>query len=276
MSITELTLTEGPLAAAFLLAFGTLALDVVPVNPKRLRIARSCLWSTCAIFAAIAIMWGITTNYSFWPRTMIVGILVVLAAVAAMGSTRIIMHAENAPEKNDSVSLTEITPSAPKPFTAGEGGKGGDAKVGGSGIAIGGPGGNAGRYGRGGDGGGGEVSGDGIAAGGAGGAAGDDGVWRAPAKSGYEIYQRKMGLPVDPYIRQFGRGGAGAGYEPKFKDVGQLRADYFRKHATKPEGVFENIAAVPLDYLNDALAVKGEDWRVRIVDDEYEFYIPKR
>jgi hypothetical protein len=64
---------------------------------------------------------------------------------------------------------------APEPASGGIGGKGGGAKVGGSGIAVGGPGGPAGRYGVGGEGGSAEVGGDGIAAGGAGGSAGDDG-----------------------------------------------------------------------------------------------------
>ncbi len=160
------------------------------------------------------------------------------------------------------------------PEFQGQGGHGGDAKVGGSGIAIGGPGGHAGKGGRGGDGGGGEVKGDGVAAGGAGGHAGDVGVWRPPAKSGYEVYQRAMGLPVDPALRGFGRGGAGAGYEPKLKIVEELRVAYFRDHAKPFRTVFEDINAVPLEYLNDALAATGEVWRVRIVDDEYEFYIP--
>jgi hypothetical protein len=156
----------------------------------------------------------------------------------------------------------------------GRGGKGGDAKVGGSGIATGGPGGQAGKYGIGGTGGSAEVHGDGLAAGGAGGAAGDDGIWRAPAKSGYEITQRRLGLPVDSYMRQFGRGGAGGGYEPKLAIIEQFRASYFATHSKKPQTIFEHINAVPLDYLNSELLVNNEIWRVRIVDDEYEFFIP--
>jgi hypothetical protein len=158
----------------------------------------------------------------------------------------------------------------------GSGGKGGDAKVGGTGIAIGGSGGQAGKYGIGGAGGSAEVHGNGLAAGGAGGAAGEDGIWRAPAKSGYEIAQRKLGLPVDPYLRQFGRGGAGAGYESKLAIIEQLRAAYFSKYSKNPETVFQNINAVPLDYLNHELIAKNEIWRVRIVDDEYEFFIPQK
>src|SRR5208337_1096972 len=156
----------------------------------------------------------------------------------------------------------------------GQGGKGGDAKVGGSGIAIGAPGGQAGKYGIGGAGGSAEAHGDGLAAGGAGGPAGDDGIWRAPAKSGYEIAQRRLGLPVDPYLRQFGRSGAGAGYEPKLAIIEQLRASYFENHSKTQQTIFENINAVPLDYLNSKLLVNREIWRVRIVDDEYEFFIP--
>jgi len=170
---------------------------------------------------------------------------------------------------------SSMAPSKPETPPGGVGGKGGDAKVGGNGIAVAGPGGSAGKYGAGGVGGNAEVSGDGIAAGGAGGSAGDDGIWRAPAKSGYETCQRKMGLPVDPVLRQYGRGGATPGYEPKLQIIEQLRAAYFREHAKKTESIFENINAVPLDYLNDALAAKKEIWRVRVVDDEYEFFIPR-
>ncbi|MGO9237111.1 MAG: hypothetical protein ACLP4V_24680 [Methylocella sp.] len=174
------------------------------------------------------------------------------------------------------VCVLVLVPRPPiKAIQEGQGGQGGDAKVDGNGLAIGGTGGQAGKYGKGGDGGSAEVHGDGIAAGGSGGAAGEDGVWRAPAKSGYEVFQRKMGLPVDPFMRQFGRGGAGAGYEPKLAVIEQLRAAYFTKHSKKPESIFENINAVPLDYLNKALVENKEVWRVRIVDDEYEFFIPK-
>jgi hypothetical protein len=164
--------------------------------------------------------------------------------------------------------------SASQQSAVGVGGEGGNALVVGSGIAIGGPGGPAGKFGVGGAGGSAIVHGDGLAAGGAGGAAGDEGVWRAPAKSGYEIAQRKLGLPVDPFMRQFGRGGAVPGYEPKLAVIEQLRASYFAQHSKKPETIFENIDAVPLDYLNNELAVRKETWRVRIIDYEYEFYIP--
>lgn len=165
--------------------------------------------------------------------------------------------------------------SDPLPPSGGQGGQGGSAKVLGSGVAIGGPGGQAGRSGRGGDGGSAEIHGDGHAAGGEGGSVNDEGVWRHPAKSGYEVHQRALGLPVDPNMKPYGRGGAPPGYEPKLHIVEQLRADYFREHRKAPQSVFENINAVPLDYLNISLSARKETWRVRIVDDdEYEFYIP--
>jgi hypothetical protein len=75
-------------------------------------------------------------------------------------------------------------------------------------------------------------------------------------------------------MRQFGRGGPGAGYQPKLAIIEQLRASYFATYSTKPQTIFENINAVPLDYLNSELLFNNEIWRVRIVDDEYEFFIP--
>jgi hypothetical protein len=157
----------------------------------------------------------------------------------------------------------------------GRGGRGGNATVGGNGIAIGGPGGHAGSGGRGGDGGGGTLQGDGLAAGGAGGHAGEEGVWRPPAKSGYEVAQRARGFPVDPELRKYGRGGAQPGYEPKLHIIEQLRDAYFRERAQPIRTIFADIYAVPVDYLNEALQASGQPWRVRIVDeDEYEFHLP--
>ena len=156
----------------------------------------------------------------------------------------------------------------------GIGGKGGDAKVGGNGVAIGGPGGHAGKYGSGGNGGNGEVKGNGVSVGGEGGAAGADEVWRPPARSGYEIYMEETGQVPDPY----GRGGAGGGYTAKLQVIEKLRTEYFRSHSQPPQTIFENIGAVPIDYLNGALHAMNQNWRVRIVqgpNGQYEFFIPK-
>jgi hypothetical protein len=177
-----------------------------------------------------------------------------------------------------------------RPFTIGDseasaqvpekiGGKGGHAKVEGSGVAIGGPGGHAGKYGSGGAGGNAEVQGSGISVGGEGGSAGDDEVWRPPARSGYEVYKERMGQTPDPFIRQYGRGGEVPGYAAKFQVIEKLRADYFRAHSEPPQNAFENIHAVPLDYLNGALGAMNEKWRVRIVQEpngQYEFFVPKK
>jgi hypothetical protein len=95
MSIVELALTEGPLAAAYLLAMGALAFGIVPVTPVRLRFARNCFLASCAIFAGIAILWGITTDYATWPRVLIVGALAALTGIGAVESSRFIMHEQN-------------------------------------------------------------------------------------------------------------------------------------------------------------------------------------
>jgi hypothetical protein len=63
------------------------------------------------------------------------------------------------------------------------------------------------------------------------------------------------------------------GYEPKLQMIEELRAAYFKENGQMPQTIFESIKAVPLDYLNTALAAKNEAWRARIVDDEYEFFI---
>jgi hypothetical protein len=167
-------------------------------------------------------------------------------------------------------------PAAPVP-PAMAGGRGGDAKVGGNGIAIGGPGGNIGPggVGRGGDGGGGEVHGDGIAAGGAGGSVDGVNIWYPPAVSGYETYMRQTGQQPDPALKPFGRGSMSAGYAPKFVLIEQLRAEYFKARGQPPRSVDEDIGAVPLEYLNQRLQDMGERWRARITaTEQYEFFVP--
>jgi hypothetical protein len=90
MSLLELGITEGPLAAAYLLAIGALAFGMIPVTEKRLHVARNCFLASCAIFAGIAIMWGITTDLP--PPLRLLGGLTGLAGIAAVESTRFIMR----------------------------------------------------------------------------------------------------------------------------------------------------------------------------------------
>lgn len=156
------------------------------------------------------------------------------------------------------------------------GGGGGRAKAEGAGTAIGGPGGHGGDLGSGGAGGDAEVKGAGMAVGGEGGAGADTRVWRPPARSGYEIAMDKTGQTPDPSIRRFGRGGAVAGYDEKFDLVEKLRDEYFTAHSLPRRGVFEDIDAVPLDYLNERLKALNLDWRARVVHKDYEFFIPER
>lgn len=157
------------------------------------------------------------------------------------------------------------------------GGNGGGAKVFGSGVAFGGPGGSValGALGRGGEGGSAEVYGNGIAAGGAGGSVGSDKYWPHPAKNGYDAMMTAKGVSVPVSDRTPGRGGAVGGYEEKLAVVNGLRAKYFSETHTPPRNYLEDIRAVPLDYLNGALATSGMPWRAKIVDlNEYDFYIP--
>jgi hypothetical protein len=156
------------------------------------------------------------------------------------------------------------------------GGDGGDAIASvGRRLAIGGPGGRAvgsapGLAGQ--PGGGTEGSIGEIVVGGGGGHAGGPGVWLPPARSGYEVHQRKLSLPVDPYLAQFGRGGAIPGYDEKLEVVDQIRSDYLRARALMtPQNMF-NVNSVPLDHINGALAAMNQSWRARVVDDQFEFF----
>ncbi len=163
----------------------------------------------------------------------------------------------------------------PAPIPSGTGGKGGDAKVVGSGTAIGGPGGNAGKYGRGGDGGGGELHGHGLVAGGAGGSVDSDDRWSPPAHSGYEVAMEALGRPVDPQMRQYGRGGMSPGYASRYDITEEIRKEYFETNNQTPETALDNVGAVPLDYVNQQLASRGFNWRARIVRGlDYEYYVP--
>jgi hypothetical protein len=82
-------------------------------------------------------------------------------------------------------------------------------------------------------------------------------------------------LPVDPHLRELGRGGVSYGYLSKLEVIEKLRAKYFTENARKRASIFEDITAVPLDYLNSMLAMQNEQWRVRVIDgDEYEFFLP--
>lgn len=120
----------------------------------------------------------------------------------------------------------------------GTGGNGGNAKVGGNGIAIGGPGGNRDKYGHGGgNGGSAEVQGDGLAAGGAGGSVDSDDLWSPPARSGYEVAMEATGQPIDPKMRQYGRGAPSSGYAFRYGIVEKIRGEYFESHHETQQSV---------------------------------------
>jgi hypothetical protein len=47
----------------------------------------------------------------------------------------------------------------------------------------------------------------------------------------HEVHQRALGLTVDPYLAQFGRGGAMPGYNEKLIVVDRIREEYQRSHS---------------------------------------------
>ena len=159
----------------------------------------------------------------------------------------------------------------------GRGGDGGSVRVEENGLAIGGPGGRVSgdaRGVRGGEGGGGGVGA--VVVGGEGGHVAGPGVWLPPARSGYEIHQRALGLPVDPYLAQFGRGGAMAGYNEKLAVVNRICEDYLRSHSELSGESMYNVHSVPIEYINDAIQAINEHWRARIFDDQFEFFLPNK
>lgn len=111
----------------------------------------------------------------------------------------------------------------------GRGGQGGNASVGGNGIAVGGRGGRGGLLGRGGDGGGGGVQGSGIAIGGDGGDAGLP--WRpvlggaSPTEKLQHDHWSNQFLPKDELgLMIAGRGGAGGNVNAMVKtEYGMMR-----------------------------------------------------
>ena len=124
----------------------------VPYNP---RLAKGCFLLSAALLtiSTLGVLW-------FYPEGNPVVRIVLSAVVGALifGGTAAALNWVD----------RQMPKSEENPPLGGIGGKGGDAKVGGSGIAVGGEGGRAGKYGRGGDGGSAEVHGDGMGAGGAG------------------------------------------------------------------------------------------------------------
>lgn len=149
------------------------------------------------------------------------------------------------------------------------GGRGGNASVGGSGIAIGGPGGVGGSLGRGGDGGGAKVDGNGIAVGGAGGHAADIGVWRPPAQSGYVVFERALGRTPDPNLAGFGKGGVDPEYYRKLEIVRGIE-----RSLGLPSRHHEEADPAHLSEVNNALQSLGETWRARLGPSghDYEFF----
>src|SRR5579863_4909115 len=151
-----------------------------------------------------------------------------------------------------------------------EGGKGGNAKVGGNrSRAVGGPGGDAGDgAGRGGDGGSAEVHGDdAFAQGGAGGNAGTaDGRGGRRAKGGAELANARTEL------WGFGCGGAGGNAPEYNRRLGLLRRyrqEYSRTFPQDAPFIEAGVDPVPINWINKRLEEEGETWQVEMRDGGY-------
>jgi hypothetical protein len=88
------------------------------------------------------------------------------------------------------------------------------------------------------------------------------------------VYQRTLGLPVDPDLAQAGRGGAMPGYTEKLIVVDAIREDYLRSRSKLSKESMYDVHSVPLEHINRTLQAKHEPWRARIFDDQFEFFLP--
>jgi hypothetical protein len=181
------------------------------------------------------------------------------------------------------------------------GGKGGDADAIAGGTAIGGIGGDAGPFGHGGQGGTAKAEGEEswafggpggrggvgpgqsgsdaratpgtIVAGGEGGAAGHpDGRGGRGGRSfphwrGIETHR----LPDGRFPGEGGRGENTAAYDGKVATIRQLLREYYNTQPP-PISMPDINAAVPLYWLNKRLEQIGIEWRVRLDEDEFEFF----
>jgi hypothetical protein len=116
MSFEALALTEGPLAAAYLLTLGAMAAGMIEVPKERRLVARNCFLASCLIFAGMAYMWGISTEFPVVPRVLVVGILCGLAGIAAVECSRFIMPHEK-PVVGPALPLTDARPEVPNEFS---------------------------------------------------------------------------------------------------------------------------------------------------------------
>jgi len=144
----------------------------------------------------------------------------------------------------------------------GQGGAGGSGKiVGDRGMIIGGRGGAGGVSGIGGAGGSGEIHGDdGRIIGGDGGNAGTaDGRGGRGARGPTE----RLGFPSE--LWGYGRGGSGANateYDRRLNLLTEIREEYMAKFPGERRYIQAGVDQVPVDWVNQRLSERGEEWRV--------------
>jgi hypothetical protein len=203
MSLLDLLYVEGPFAAAYLLAIGAIAYGAITVSHARLGIARNCFMGACAIFAGVAIMWGVSTDYSFLPRIFVVGVLSAAAGISVAETWRFFVHEETVAPHPKGLNAGGDSYGPGGAGGGGIGGPGGDAHGtgggGGGGSPLAGGGGGGGENGQGGEGGfpGGGGGGGGINAPGGKGGSGlikieyDPIKVTEPPKNFFDLYQRE-------------------------------------------------------------------------------------
>ena len=110
----DLLLADAGVAVAYLLTIAAIAVGLLPMTPLRLKVAKGSFWGACAIFALLAITWGVMTDISFVWRAVMVGGLCALAGIGAVETSRFLMHA-NAVESSAGPASPAPVVSAPAP-----------------------------------------------------------------------------------------------------------------------------------------------------------------
>jgi hypothetical protein len=86
---------------------------------------------------------------------------------------------------------------------------------------------------------------------------------------------RARGLPVDPQMKRYGRGGIDPEYYRKLRVIYALRGDHSCDALDDLSLDPECQNDVSLDELNKKLEEHGHSWRVRSDDGQYEFFLPR-
>ncbi len=93
MEITSLFWTTSPIAISVLLGW---ALAMINPPHEEFIAARICFWASAIVWWGTLIVWGTYSDYSFLIRSIIVGVLCAIGAVALMQALRVVARREDA------------------------------------------------------------------------------------------------------------------------------------------------------------------------------------